>query len=57
MRALVVDDSRAMRTIICADAARLRLRRAEAVHGKEALTYLEAAPTPTWRWSTGTCRR
>ncbi len=46
MRALVVDDSRAIRNIIAQMLNELGIETATASHGKEALSVLESSPKP-----------
>jgi two-component system, chemotaxis family, chemotaxis protein CheY len=46
MRALIIDDSRAMRSILRRIIAELGFETAEAAHGQEALDQLEAGPLP-----------
>ena len=58
MRALVIDDSRAVRIIIGKILREIGIEVVEAGNGREALEQLAAQRrTSSWCWSTGTCRR
>ena len=57
MRAMVIDDSRAMRMILKRIVGKLGFEAIEAADGQEALDLLDTWPRcRTWPWSTGTCR-
>ncbi len=56
MQALVVDDSRVMRTILTKLLTNLNFDVVQAGDGAEALAALDAGARPEVAWSTGTCR-
>ena len=56
MRALVVDDSRAVRMIIGQILREIGMEVFEAANGREALEQMRRNPDSNCCWSTGTCR-